>query len=1003
MRARSPRGLTLPALLGLALSAGAGLAEDSQPETRQPWARSNERFIRSWLVVGGFPADQAGEIVSQLLAAVPEPGTEVARADGEPARWQPHKAWGDEVDLTGPLNVDGEGANVGYAFAEVTRDATGPARVSVGSDEGIRVWLNGVLVHERQGERPLRHDEDAVDIEMREGRNTLLVESEQRRGPWVFTLRVLEPGSELARVREIAPAIVDSATGTLSIRTDAPGDRVGLAPVSVQIVAAGGDVVASQEAPRGEVVRFDTGAWADGPYEARCTTTRPDGRRFVVHLAWYEGDALAAARELVAEAEEVATSTPYGISVEMLAEMVLDRLGGEVAGGPDAWERIHAPLMEHAELKLAEAGEAGPVRPYGFVRLAWRDPVDDSPQFCRAYLPPGYDPARPWPMSVQLHGYNHANPRYVGWWAVDQRHTAEADELGVIHIEPHGRGNTRYRGMGEHDVLRAIALAKERFNVDEDRVYLMGDSMGGWGTWHVGTRHPEVFAAIAPVYGGADYRLQMPAGMLESLSDAEHFIFEQLSSFAQAEALLTTPILIVHGDADEAVDVEYSRHVVRMLQRWGYDVRYWELPGWGHEDLHARLPIVEWFLKHERDAHPRKVHVRAGELKSASAHWVRVERRENPEAFVDAVAEVLDPNVIRLDTRNAAVVTLSPGGPLVDPGAPLEVIWNGELRQVSLTEAGVTLGAEALSGHGIRKRPELDGPIEDFFARPFAVVIGTTGDALARELCERKARVLVSSWERWQHQTPRVLEDHEVTRAHREKLSLLLIGGPDANAVSEALDGRVPLEVSADGFVIDGQSFPASEAVVQMLYPSPWNAEHYVLVVAGTSSEALYFWEPMTVDQGVGPLDFTIADGRVRMAPQPAQVGARLRVASGRFDEDWSLAGGLLIAGDAEMRSARPLARVPRSDHGFDMTRFSKLVGRYQVERGPSITIVQEGTRLFADVSGQPRGEILPLSETQFGFADVNVGLEFSLDAEGRATGLNLSQGAQQMPARRVE
>ena len=76
-------------------------------------------------------------------------------------------------------------------------------------------------------------------------------------------------------------------------------------------------------------------------------------------------------------------------------------------------------------------------------------------------------------------------------------------------MEPHGRGNTQYLGMGDNDVVQSIAEAKRLFNVDEDRIYLTGESMGGWGVWNVAGRHPDIFAAIAPVHGGADYHAQM--------------------------------------------------------------------------------------------------------------------------------------------------------------------------------------------------------------------------------------------------------------------------------------------------------------------------------------------------------------------------------------------------------------------------------------------------------------------------------------------------------------
>ena len=83
-----------------------------------------------------------------------------------------------------------------------------------------------------------------------------------------------------------------------------------------------------------------------------------------------------------------------------------------------------------------------------------------------------------------LHGYNGANPVYVKWWSIDLRHNDVVDKYPIIYIEPHGRGNTSYLGIGDQDILKCIELAKQKFNVDNDRVYLKGESMGvvGHGT-----------------------------------------------------------------------------------------------------------------------------------------------------------------------------------------------------------------------------------------------------------------------------------------------------------------------------------------------------------------------------------------------------------------------------------------------------------------------------------------------------------------------------------------
>jgi dienelactone hydrolase len=322
--------------------------------------------------------------------------------------------------------------------------------------------------------------------------------------------------------------------------------------------------------------------------------------------------------------------------------------------------------------------------------------VDDSPQFCRAYLPADYTPARRWPLVVNLHGYNPPNPPYVRWWSVDQRHVAAADQYGFIEIDPHGRGNTSYLGIGDIDVLRCIETAKGQFAVDENRVYLTGYSMGGGGTWHVGTRHPELFGGIAPIYGGWDYHVRRSEEELAALTPRQRFIEERRSSFAQADALLTTPLFVNHGDADVLVDVSHSRYAVRMLQRWGYDVQYWEHPGLGHGALGCEDALFRWFLDHPRDRHAARVRVRSGWLKSAAAHWVRVQQQADPYAFILADAEMVGPNTVRLDTENALEVTLSPGGPLV-----AEVMdWRGFLGQEEDQEV-----LRRLRRHGRTGRP----------------------------------------------------------------------------------------------------------------------------------------------------------------------------------------------------------------------------------------------------------------------------------------------------------
>ena len=109
-----------------------------------------------------------------------------------------------------------------YAFRTFTRASAGQAQIALGSDEGVRVWVNGRLVLEHLGPRALVPDEDRIVVDLQAGENTLLVKSAQTAGPWTFCVRVLETGARLRPRAEIGPAILGEKGGILEVRTDVP-------------------------------------------------------------------------------------------------------------------------------------------------------------------------------------------------------------------------------------------------------------------------------------------------------------------------------------------------------------------------------------------------------------------------------------------------------------------------------------------------------------------------------------------------------------------------------------------------------------------------------------------------------------------------------------------------------------------------------------------------------------------------------------------------------------
>lgn len=980
------------------------------PPLRDLWTRGSERFQRQWLITGPIDADVSASIDPTAL----KPAAEQELTSRDPnVRWTAHTAWSDVSDLnltpprapeTGDQPVD----RFVFAAASVSSIGGGPAELSIGSDRAYSVWLNGKLIHTRQTAEAFSPDKDRIAVELQRGDNLVLLRfHETSAGPSQFSLRTVPRGSALKRIDEVTPSLLPSTDDTLTVKTHFATEP-DAAPVALQIIAAGGEVVARQSAARGKVVRFDSKSWRDGAYEIRVSTQDAWKQTQVRYLPWYKGDPIAAVHKLIAAADG-AKGDVNGESLRMLAALAKDRLGGAVdKASRSSWRLVHSALMEFEELQLEAQGRAARLRPGGFVRIAYSDDIDGSTQFCRAYLPADYSATKPWPLILSLHGYNPANPEYVDWWSVEQRHHAIAETKATIVIEPHGRGNAQYLGMGDRDVMRCLDDAKRRFSVDAERVYLTGESMGGHGTWAIVTRHPDVFAAAAPVFGGWDFRISDVSGPPTTpppQKNLDAFSLERASSFANAENLMHVPLLIVHGDADPAVNVENSRHVVRMMQRWGYDVRYHEMPGWVHEDLGQQPAIADWLLTHRRITAPKTIRIRATDLAGAAAYWLRVRSFQNPAEVIRVSADVLQPGLVRIDSSNVATLTLDVPTSLRSSAGKVQIVWNGQTHEPRETSGAIELGSGPASS-GLHKRAGFEGPLPAVLATPFVVVVGTvSSDERMREFIQTRADTFAQQWLRWQHHPLRMIKDTEVTAQHEKAYSLILIGGADANAVTRRIAKKLPFATSRDGIAVDGREWPAKDSVLQAIYPSPLAADRYVYVVAATSAEGMFFWRPQMVHTTMGfPLtmfDWVIQDGR---RPPPGTMNPAVAyVASGVFDASWrGKDDRSTLLRDQQSASKWTLRRVPTKTVVASTSALQAIAGQYELFPGVIFTFETQGDRLVAHPPHRATTELVTESDSMFSNPATGEAIEFIRDDAGNISGASVEDYGSMLWAKRL-
>lgn len=142
--------------------------------------------------------------------------------------------------------------------------------------------------------------------------------------------------------------------------------------------------------------------------------------------------------------------------------------------------------------------------------------------------------------------------------------------------------NIGFKNEVASNLITLIKSLTDSLPIDESRIYLTGSSMGGSGSWNIGTHNPGIFAAIVPLCGGGDP--------------------------GKATALKDTPVWAFHGDKDEEVPLERSTSMVEAIKAAGGEkVQLTILEGEGHliaGGVYAKPELHEWIFAQKLDSSP---------------------------------------------------------------------------------------------------------------------------------------------------------------------------------------------------------------------------------------------------------------------------------------------------------------------------------------------------------------------------------------------------------------
>ena len=163
---------------------------------------SDNDFMKNWLVLGPIKIDSSAinpdnnkqkeafdkDALTSVIAQPKKTLSKVTIGNTTYA-WKPAKCENgivDFVNLFGQFNY-----SVAYALAEIKMEAPAKILVGVGSDDGIKIFVNGKLVHSNWIARALNPDDDMITLDLNKGSNQILIKVQNIDGDWSFTLRKL--------------------------------------------------------------------------------------------------------------------------------------------------------------------------------------------------------------------------------------------------------------------------------------------------------------------------------------------------------------------------------------------------------------------------------------------------------------------------------------------------------------------------------------------------------------------------------------------------------------------------------------------------------------------------------------------------------------------------------------------------------------------------------------------------------------------------------------------
>ncbi|MEN8192885.1 MAG: prolyl oligopeptidase family serine peptidase [Bacteroidota bacterium] len=469
-----------------------------------------------------------------------------------------------------------------------------------------------------------------------------------------------------------------------------------------------------------------------------------------------------------------------------------------------------------------------------------------------------------------------------------------------------------WEDIGRLDALEVLNIAKKKFNIDENRVYLTGHSMGGHGTWHIGANYPDQFAAIGPSAGWISMWSYRYRNRDTEFND-DYKLFTRAAKQSDTYTLATNyaqlGVYIIHGDADSVVSPSQAKSMIRKLETFHKDFDYHFEPGkehwWDIDTVRPGADCVDWrplfdfYARHSRSLNRiQKINFTTAAPNIASKnYWVAIEQQEKQFDFSNIDVEfVPNVNLFRVKTDNVKTFSINTKCLGLEEGTKVEFSVNDKVISNSSNgekiflknEEGKWLVKDELES--TQKQPQRYGSFKDLFRDNVVFVYGTNGSKEENKMVLVKARYDAEMFWYNGNGSIEVIADKDFDLAKYPNSNILLFGNSDQNSAYQILLNNCPITVTNTEVKINDKAVSGEDLACYFVYPRKGTGKNLVGVIAGTGIEGgkLTYMRPF-LKPGASFPDVTVFNSKILTSKENGLS------AVGFFGLDWSVENGEFI------------------------------------------------------------------------------------------------------------